>query len=174
MKNEAINWGAKVKSGNSSREEALTVLDTNLSAKLKYPLPACYLTETECKSIMWPALKTALPRSGIASNMASAYHNGPREYGGAGVLDLFHFQGSTRTAMVVEHLYRKTPTGYFLLMIIEDVVLETGLYGSLWQMRFETISKYIQNHSLIYSMLEYITAQDIIISTKHGELTKTR
>ena len=174
MKNEAINWGAKVKSGNSSREEAWTALNTNLSAKLKYPLPACSLTETECKSIMWPALKTALPRSGIASNMASAYRNGPREYGGAGVLDLFHCQGSTRTAMVVEHLYRKTPTGYFLLMIIEDVVLETGLYGSLWQMRFETISKYIQNHSLIYSMLEYNTAQDIIISTKHGELTKTR
>ena len=90
MKNEAINWGSKVKLGNSSREEAWTALTTNLSAKLKYPLTACSLTDSECKNIMWPALKTALSRSGIASNMASAYRNGPRDYGGAGVLDLFH------------------------------------------------------------------------------------
>ena len=36
---------------------------------LKYPLPACTLTVKECKSIMWPALKSALPRSGITSYM---------------------------------------------------------------------------------------------------------
>ena len=40
-------------------------------------------------------------------------------------------------------------------MIIEDVVLESGLYGSLWKMKFTNISKYIQKYSLIYSMLEY-------------------
>ena len=79
--------------------------------------------------------------------MSTAYRNCPREYGGAGVLDLYHYQGSTRTAMVVEHIYRKTPTGFFYLLIIEDVVLETGLYGSLWKMNFTHIAKDIQTHS---------------------------
>ena len=106
--------------------------------------------------------------------MSTEYRNGPRVYGGAGCLDLFHCQGSTRTAMVVEHIYRKTPVGYFLLMIIEDVVLETGLYGALWKMRLNTISRYIQRHSLISSMLEYNCEQDIIISSKHGELSQNR
>ena len=53
-------------------------------------------------------------------------------------------------------------------------MLETGLYGSLWKMTFNHIAKYIQKHSLIYSLLEYNTEQDILISTKHGELSKKR
>ena len=106
--------------------------------------------------------------------MSTAYRNCPREYGGAGVLDLYHYQGSTRTAMVVEHIYRKTSTGFFYLLIIEDVVLETGLNSSLWKMNFTHIAKYIQKHSLIYSMLEYNTEQDILISTTHGEMEKKR
>ena len=121
---------------------------------------------------MWPALKSALPRSGITSLISTAYRDGPRDYGGAGCLSLFHCQGSTRTALVVEHVHRKTPVGFFLLMCIEDLVLEAGLYGTLWNMEFDTVSQYVQNHSLIYSMWEYNHEQDIIISTKHGELEK--
>ena len=53
-------------------------------------------------------------------------------------------------------------------------MLETGLYKALWKMRFNTISRYIQRHSLIYSMLEYNCEQDIVISSKHGELSQNR
>ena len=106
LRKEAISWGSHVKTGNSSCKETWTALNTNISAKLKYPLPACTLTEKECKSIMWPALKSALPRSGIASSIPASYRDGPRDYGGAGCLSLFHCQGSTRTTLVVEHVYR--------------------------------------------------------------------
>ena len=51
--------------------------------------------------------------------------------GGAGVLSLFNYQGTSRIAMVVEQINRKTPTGMFLLQYIEDIVLDAGLYGPL-------------------------------------------
>ena len=40
----AVEWGGKIMQGNPSRKEAWTALQSNISAKLKYPLPACTLT----------------------------------------------------------------------------------------------------------------------------------
>ena len=121
--------GSKTSDGHSTRLDAYTALHTNISAKLKHPLPAYILNESECKSIMRPVLKAALPKSGISAFISTEYRDGPRDYGGAGCLSLFHCQGSTRTAMVVELVHRKTPAGFFLKLCIEDMVLDTGLYG---------------------------------------------
>ena len=123
---------------------------------------------------MWPALKTALPKSGISSLISTAYRDGPRKYGGAGCLSLFHCQGSNRTVLIVEAVHRKTPAGFFLLLCIEDVVLDAGQYGSLWDMNFINVSQYIQSHSLIFHMWEYNTKHDIHISLSHTTLTAQR
>ena len=45
LKSAALDWGGKVRIGHSSPEEVWTALHTNISAKLKYPVPACTLTE---------------------------------------------------------------------------------------------------------------------------------
>ena len=174
MKTSAINWGSKMRYGHSTRHEAWTALKVNISAKLKYPLPACSLTEKECKAIMWPALKAALPKAGISSYISTEYRDGPRDYGGAGCLSLFHCQGSTRTALIVEAIHRKTTAGFFLLLCIEDVVLDAGQYGSLWDVKFKEVSQYIQAHSLIFHMWEYNTTHNINISLQHTTLTAQR
>ena len=174
MKQAAIEWGSKVRSGNPSKKEAWTALQSNITARLKYPLPACTLTESECKSIMWPAIRAALPKSGITSKIAADIRDGPSINGGGGVLSLFHFQGTSRTSMIVEQVPRGTPTGKFLLTCIEDLVLESGLYGSLWQMPFHHFHRYTQQHSLIFHACAYNYANKIIISTPHGELKPQR
>ena len=174
QKISAIEWGAKVKSGNSSREEAWQALHSNITAKLKYPLPACTLSESECKSIMYPAIRAALPKAGISARISSSIRDGPIGSGGSGVLSLFNFQGTSRTAMVIEQVNRRTPAGMFLLQCIEDLVLDAGLYGTLWDMPFPQISKYIQTHSLIYHTCQYNSQKGIRITAKHGELKPQR
>ena len=47
----------------------------------------------------------------------------PITSGGTGVLSLFNNQGTSMTAMVVDQLYKRTPTGIFLLSYIDDLVL---------------------------------------------------
>ena len=163
-----------MRTGHSTRVEAWTTLLTNISAKPKYPLPACTLTEAECKSIMWPALKAAPPKAVIASYISTECRDCLHDYGGAGCLSLFHCQGTTRTSMVVEMVKRKTPAGFFLLLCIEYMVLDIGLYGSLWEMDFTQDSKYLQTHSLIYHMWDYNTIHDIEISVQHAELEPQR
>ena len=174
QKISAIEWGAKVKSGNSSREEAWQALHSNISAKLKYPLPACTLTEAECKSIMYPAIKAALPKAGISAHISKYIRDGPIGSGGLGVLSLYNYQGTSRTSMLVEQVNKMTPTGLFLLTCIEDMVLDAGLYGPLWDMPFHRISVYIQSHSLVYHTCMYNASNDIQISVNHGELKPQR
>ena len=114
--------GGKVRSVNSSRQEAWKDLHSNMSSKLKYHPHACTLTESDCNLSMYPAIKAELPKLGIASNISTNIRDGPRGSGGAGVLSLFHYQVISRTQMVVEQVNRKTPTGMFLLTCIEDFV----------------------------------------------------
>ena len=174
QKQAALNWATKIKSGHPTQLEAWQALHTTITAKLRYPLPACSLTESECKSIMYPALKSALPKAGIASNIVGKIRDGPLEFGGAGVLSLFHYQGTARTSMLVEQVYKQSTTGKLILTCIEDLVLETGLYGSMWSMPFEDVKKYIHNHSLVYDIWKYNTNYDISISTKHAVLSPQR
>ena len=123
LKQAAIEWGSKVRSGNPSKKESWIALQSNITARLKYPLPACTLTETECRSIIWPAIKAALPKSGSTSKIAVDIRDGPSRNGGGGVLSLFHFQGTSRTSMIVQQVPRGTPAGKYLLTCIEDLVL---------------------------------------------------
>ena len=135
--------GERVRRGNSSRQEAWTALHSNISAKLKYPLPACTLSEKECKSITYPAIQVALPKSGITLCIATDVRDGPSRSVGAGVLSLFHYMGTSRTSILVEHAFRDTPLGKHIRVCIEDIVIDAGLYGLIWDMKFSDIERYI-------------------------------
>ena len=108
LKVAALDWAGKMRAGNSTAEEAWTALHTNIGAKLKYPLPACTLTEKECKSIMFPAIRTALPKAGIASSISCEFRDGTIDKLGAGVLSLYHFSGTSRTSILIDQLHKKT------------------------------------------------------------------
>ena len=174
LRTEALLWGAKVSSGHPSPLEAWQALHSNISAKIKYPLPACSLSQQQCKSILYPAIKAALPKAGIASNLVEAVRDGPVSCGGAGIVSLYHYQGTVRTAILVEQTFKRTTTGNLLLTGIEDLVLETGLYGSLWKMPFEIVAPYIQKHSLIFDIWKYNNKHKISLSINHGELSPQR
>ena len=114
LKKATLAWGSKARRGHLSKSEAWAALHTTISAKLKYPLPACTLTAEECNSIMWPALQGGLPKCGISACMATAIRDGPPSSGGGGMLSIFHFQGTSRTAMIVENCYKQYTTGKFI------------------------------------------------------------
>ena len=105
LRQKALEWGAKVRVGHPSHIEAWTALHTNISAQLKYCLAASTFKEKECKSIMYPAIRAALPKSGICGLIASGMRDGPRNSGGMGVLSLFDQQGCARTT-ALEHLFK--------------------------------------------------------------------
>ena len=46
---------------------------------------------------------------------------------------------------------------------IEDIVVDSGLFGKIWDMPFIDISKYIDKHSWVYAVLSYNTVHDLVL-----------
>lgn len=104
LKTKALDWGGKIRASNGSHYETWIALHTNLTVRLKYALPACTLSKNECNSIMSPALKAALPRTGIYATLSSKIRDGCKSSGRIGCLSLYDYQRASRTALLVEHL----------------------------------------------------------------------
>ena len=174
LKKVSLQWGARIRLGNPSPAEAWNALNYTLSPRLKYSLPACTLSEQECQSIFFPAIKAALPKSNICSMMPGAVRDCPQQYGGLGISSLYHFQGTSRISILTEQIFLKSTTGLLLLQNIEDMALETGLYGLLWDMPFPYITKYVARHSYIYHILQYNHDNNISLHIDHKTLQPQR
>ena len=123
---------------------------------------------------MYPSIKAALPKSGIAVNMTAEARYGPIHSVDAGVLSLFYYQRTSRTAMMVDQCNRQTPTGTLLNLCIEDLVLEAGPYGPLWEMPIKKISDWVSNSSIVYHTYVYNDDNKTIISIPRYELKPAR
>ena len=104
---------------------------------------------------MFPAIKAALPKSGISSTIATDIRDGPISSFGCGVLSLYHFMGTIRTSCMTEQLMQNTPLGQIIRINIEDLVIESGLYGPLWDMHINTLEKYASKHSWVFATIAY-------------------
>ena len=123
---------------------------------------------------MAPAIWAALPKSGISRTMASSVRDAPITSGGLGVPNLYKLMGTLRTALLVNQCWQKTPTRHLLHTCIEDMDLETGLYGLLWHQNFPAYSRWTSQHAWIYRVCELNYTHEIRLNISHAELKPRR
>ena len=80
---------------------------------------------------MYLAIKAALSKSDIPSQMAREVRNASNTDRGAGILVHLHYQRTSCTAAIVEYYLRNTPIGKIVHTCIVDIPLDIGLYGPL-------------------------------------------
>ena len=114
---------------------------------------------------MYPAVKAGLPRSGITATLDTDVRKGPVGSLGAGILSLYHYMGTARTACLVDQLHLKTPLGDIFVLNIEDLVIDSGLYGKLWDMNADLLCKYVSKHSWIFATSCYNLKRHPVIFT---------
>jgi hypothetical protein len=69
MCNVAVKWADQIRVAYLQKHNAAPyALKPTILKKLEYALPALSLTEIQCKAIMAPVLKAALPKSGYNRN----------------------------------------------------------------------------------------------------------
>lgn len=78
---------------------------------------------------MYPAIKAASPKSGIASIISGKIIDGPGGTDGAEALCIYHSMGASRTLLLVGQQLRGTPMGFSIRVCIEELVLDTCIYG---------------------------------------------
>ena len=80
---------------------------------------------------MWPVISATLPRSGLSRTIVSEIGDVPIIGCGIGVLSLFHYEGTSRTAMLLDQISRNNSCGKMFMTCIEDMTLESGMHGPL-------------------------------------------
>ena len=120
---------------------------------------------------MAPAIRAALPKSGISRTMTTSVRYAPITSGGLGAPNLYKLMGTLLTALLVNQCWQKTPTRHLLHTCIENTVLETGLYGLLLHQNFPAYSSWTLQHSWIFYVCEYNYAHENI---EHAELKPRR
>lgn len=88
LKEKAGEWAANLKRCNLNQEDIMHALQTTISKVLQYPMLPYSFTDEECRSIMFQALKLALPKTGFSQRFPSEIQHGPNSSLGLGILDL--------------------------------------------------------------------------------------
>ena len=174
LRSEALKWADKIKAGHPSPAVAWTALHKTISAKLKYCLPICRFTKDDCKYIMAPVIAIGLQKSGIARNFPTAARHAPILTGGLNALHMYYEMGVARITALVEHCANDTPTGHFMKLNMEHLILETGLYGSLWEMPFDKYTKWATQSSWIHHTCEFLSDNQIKLNIPHSTLQPQR
>ena len=123
---------------------------------------------------MFPTIRAALPRAGIASSISVEFRNGPVDSLGVGILSLYHFSGTSRSTILMDQLHKKTHLGNIMMSNIEDIIIDTGLFGSVWELDTAKAGKYISKHSWMYATIAYNKENNITLSISHGQLKPKR
>lgn len=174
LKKDTLVWAEKIRNSSTNQEATWYALTKTLTPRLKYCLPVCTFSKKECKSLMAIALNAALGKAGFARNLPSAIRDTDINLGGAGMLDLYLYMGTSRIHLLMEHYFRQTPTGSMLKICIEDIVLEIGMEGHLTDVDMETIDSYVDTTSWIYNTLKFASEYDINLYLPHTQLKKKR
>ena len=174
LRAEALKWADKIKAGHPSPIVAWTALHQTISAKLKYCLPICRFSKKDCTYIMAPAIAIGLQKSGIAKNFPTAARHAPILKGGLHAMHMYYEMGVSRITALVEHCANKTPSGQFMHLNMEHMVMETGLYGPLWEMDFDNYTKWTTQSTWIHHTCQFLSEENIKIHVPHFQLEPKR
>jgi hypothetical protein len=139
MCNVAVKWADQICVAYLQKHDAAYALKTTILKKLEYALPALSLTEIQCKAIMAPVLKAALPKSGYNRNFPRELIYGHISHLGGGIHHLFSSQIIEQALIVIRHGPRESFTRELLRGTMETLKLELGLPGKIFDQDFKTV-----------------------------------
>ena len=138
-------------------------LTQTISKGVEYPLAATTLTDTQVSNIMTPARSCALPRAHLTRSFPHPVLYGPVELQGLGLQDLYVYQYCRHVQDIVDQHWRRTPTGSLLVVNIEAVKVEAGLYDSLFDQDLE-VTWFNTWNSWVIDTYRFCRKNDIVFS----------
>ena len=162
LRKKAETWASYIQTGHINRTDAWQALDSTIIKTIQYPIPALCLTQKECNHIMDPIIKASLPKSSIARTYPHKVLYGPKEEGGLDQTNLYIKQGTTKIALLTEHLALQTMTGELLRCSIEAAKVEVGVGGNIFELNYDMYGC-LCTDSMIKFIWKFAFDNDIII-----------
>ena len=132
MKSKAELWSTQIKASNLNRYSVWKALNTTIQKTLEYPLVATTITANQSKSLMFPVLSAGLTGSGICRYFPRAVLYGPSNRQGLGMHNIYHVQFIRHITDIIDHTWKNTPSGKFIIANMESFKMEIGLVGKVF------------------------------------------
>jgi exonuclease III len=137
LKQAAGLWCDGVRTKRLHPAEAWYSLTATILRTLEYPLVATTLTRTQCKEILKPILKTALPLCKIQRRMPRALVHGSFRTRGLNIPDLYWTQLIQHVHSIQRHMHRDTPSRDLHTENMDLVQFHVGSSVTFWELPFE-------------------------------------
>jgi hypothetical protein len=138
MKQQAITWCDKIRTGQLSRQLVTQAMLSTILKSLEYPLPVTTLTSNQCAAIMSPILQCCLPQMGVVRTLSHTLVHAPSKFLGLQIPNLFHSQGVAHIDRLLRFFKSHQLTGELLRHSAQALRLEVGCNGSLLELPFST------------------------------------
>jgi hypothetical protein len=138
LKEKADAWGDKIKSSWLPRDLARQGQSSMIWAALKYPLPACMITEKEGEAITKALHKSLLPKLGANQNFPKVYRYAPASLQGMELPLIYIEQEIGHLCQVLTHGAIDTTTGSLMQISLEQGQLEVGISTPFLEASFES------------------------------------
>ena len=171
--NKSEKWIKGVQNSALSRKEIYVSLLNAVSKTITYSFTATSINETEMRKISTPLYKVALPRMGILPTLPLPYRYASSRYQG---IDMNHFpteQIIKKLDAMVYHGNQKTQVGRSISMCLEDIQLETGLIGNIFDYEYSKFG-FLTQPSWLRHLWHECDKHGIALNGKYAQPQLTR
>jgi hypothetical protein len=163
LQTKAETWGEQIQDGWVPRHLARRALDMMIWPALRYPLPACNLTEPQGTQITQILYRQILPSLGACRHYPLVYRHAPASLNGLALPHPYVEQGIAHICLILTHGAIDSPTGALLRASLEQAQLEIGIGSSFLLESFDTYG-FLLTNCLWSTIWAFISAHHITLS----------
>ncbi|MGL5936571.1 MAG: endonuclease/exonuclease/phosphatase family protein [Cetobacterium sp.] len=131
------SWCDGIRTKRIHPEEAWYSLNATIMKTLEYPLTATTFTQKQCKDLLRPVLKTALPLCRIQRRMPRDLVHGSLRVRGLNIPNLYWTQLIHHLHSIQRHMHRNTPSRDLHEENMDLVQFHVGSTVNFWDLPFE-------------------------------------
>jgi hypothetical protein len=161
LREKAITWADKVRSGHLSHKEAWYCLNTTVLRAIEYALPATTMSYKQLNWVIQPILNSGLPRSGICRKTSRTLVFAPITYQGFGIRHPFIGQGVYKIRMLFD--IRQSLCQKLIDVSWSRVMVESGLGPQFLNTDITWFKEFLTGGWMI-SLLEFVSHFNINIT----------
>lgn len=166
-----------LQAGNLNATDTKHAIVSSIFPRLQWSLPCMSISHTESKKLLRPVLNAALPKMKIIKTLGYDYIHGSTACHGLGLPELYHSGYSKQLEMLVDHTWKRTDTGHFIQMALQEFTLDAGSQQEI----FKPISRktnlhhwLLTEHTWIKSLRHYTKTNDICVDLKTPKIENAR
>ena len=159
---KVLDWKNRVVSSTLSGDERLTAYNSYLKKSLKYVLPTTSLPKPLCKNldiILSPVLLNAFSTNRNCSRLVLY---SPEQYGGFGILDFWHLQGTEKIKFFFMHYRRHDTTCMLFKISLLWLQMEAGLSQPFYKYKYSDIDVLLTD-SWLKHLYQYLDSYQVTL-----------